>query len=260
MCTEGTFCDRSSQYLTCITGFLWMFVSLWYQQAHLFLSVHVFYESTQQHSRIRQQEIIICSWMLVRPVRWWKSKLNWKANKWAVYWRKMSSFSCVGDLHSHSCGDLCERLCGLQQHRSRDNNTGWTDEEGSVAGGHWSPSWIIQTSLYTTCWADRIQSDVTRLDIVPVTGKRRYSMTPFWVVTGGRLLSLREIWSNRRGVTEKDPVIVLLGCCRHLSFALKTPTSPQVVRSCKRVGSVKMKSKKVFFSSSVIFFKSCSYL
>lgn len=96
--------------------------------------------------------------------------------------------------------------------------TGRTDEEGSAAGGHCSPSWIIQTSLYTTCWADRIQSDTTRLDMLPVTGKTRYSMKPFWVVTGGCLLSLREIWSKRRGCTEKDPVIALLGCCRHLSF------------------------------------------
>lgn len=54
----------------------------------------------------------------------------------AVYWKKMSSFSRVGDLHSHSCGDPCERLCGLQQHRSWDTN---------------------------------------RLDMVPVTGKTRYS-------------------------------------------------------------------------------------
>lgn len=74
------------------------------------------------------------------------------------------------------------------------------------------------------------------------------------MVTGGCLLSLREIWSKRRGCTEKHPVIALQGCCRRLSFALKTPTSPQVVRSCKRVESVKMKSiKNVFFPGQLSF-------
>lgn len=78
---------RSSKYLTCITWFLWMFAPLWYRWAHLSLSVHVFYENFRMmlaHSRIRQQEII-CSRMLARPERWWKSKLNWPytGRRWA---------------------------------------------------------------------------------------------------------------------------------------------------------------------------------
>lgn len=139
----------------------------------------------------------------------------------AVYWKKMSSFSRVGDLHSHSCGDPCERLWSAAASELGHQQTGYgaSDRENEVF------------------------------------------MKAFWVLTGGCLLSLREIWSKRRGCTEKDPVIALLGCCRRLSFALKTPTSPQIVRRCKRVESVKMKSiKKCFFSWSVIFLNSCSYL
>lgn len=89
MCTEGTFCDtceviKVSHMHHMIPLNVCPFMVPW---AHLSLSVHVFYENFRMmlaYSRIRQQEII-CSRMLARPERWWKSKLNWPytGRRWA---------------------------------------------------------------------------------------------------------------------------------------------------------------------------------
>lgn len=169
----------------------------------------------------------------------------------AVYWKKMSSFSCVGDLHSHSCGDLCERLCGLQQHRSWDTNR--------LADLMRKALRLEVTVLHpgssrppSTPPAEQTAYRVTPPDWIWCQWQGKRGIHEAFLSGNWRLLAVTK--RKRRGCTEKDPVIALLGCCRRLSFALQTPTSPQVVRSCKRVESVKMKSiKNVFFLVSYLF-------